>query len=74
MKRRNGAALAARSAAMNTLTRLRGEGVPAVVTADEAFRMTDGHVGTRGDHHSPVSLSRLVTAYPAARHLRDVTP
>lgn len=32
-------------------TRLRREGVPQFVTAHEAFRMTDGRIGTKGDHN-----------------------
>lgn len=31
--------------------RLRKEGVPSFVTSHEAYRMTDGRVGTKGDHN-----------------------
>lgn len=31
--------------------RLRREGVPSFVTSHEAYRMTDGRVGTKGDHN-----------------------
>lgn len=72
MERRNGATMARKTAAMNTLTRLRAEGVPSVVTADEAFRMTGGQAGTRGDHSTPVTLAHLVTTCTTVRHLRDI--
>lgn len=38
---------------------LRKAGVPSVVTAHEAHRMTNGEVGTRGDHSTPVNLSAV---------------
>lgn len=34
-----------------TYARLRREGTPTFVTSHEAYRMTDGRVGTRGDHN-----------------------
>lgn len=41
---------------------LRSQGVPSVVTADEAYRLSDGAAGTTGDHSSPVSLAAVATA------------
>src|SRR3546814_18725934 len=42
----------ARTDALTTAyMRLRKEGVPSFVTSHEAFRMTDGRVGTKGDHN-----------------------
>lgn len=44
-----------RTAPTTTLTsayaKLRREGVPSFVTAHEAYRMTDGRVGTKSDHN-----------------------
>src|SRR3546814_54761 len=42
----------ARTDALTTAyMRLRKEGVPSFVTSHEAYRMTDGRVGTKGDHN-----------------------
>ena len=69
--RRNSPARRALESAVDAYARLRDAGVPAVVTADEAYRMSAGVVGRQGDHHSPVSLSALVLAAPAAQSLAD---
>lgn len=35
----------------------RSQGVPTLITAHEAHRLTAGAVGTHGDHSTPVNLS-----------------
>ena len=40
-------------------TTLRQSGVPSVVTAHEAHRLTSGTIGTEGDHSTPVNLSTV---------------
>jgi hypothetical protein len=48
-----------RTQAAKRYTELRKAGVPTVVTAHEAHRLSRGQVGTYGDHSTPVNLSTV---------------
>jgi hypothetical protein len=48
-----------RTQAAKRYTDLRKAGVPTVVTAHEAHRLTAGAIGTEGDHSTPVNLSTV---------------
>lgn len=48
-------------AAMATYSRLREAGVPALLTAHEAWRLSRGLVGTEGDHGTPVPLAAVAS-------------
>lgn len=58
-----------RNAAAAQFLTWRAEGVPAVVTAHEAWRLSGGLVGREGDHGDPWPLmrvaARVVTKTPA---------
>lgn len=45
----------------------RATGTPGVVTAHEAWRLSDGATGTEGDHATPVSLATVALATATAR-------
>lgn len=55
-----------RRLAAEWLVARRGEGVPAIVTADEAYRLSGGVTGTAGDHSTPVSLAAVALAVAVA--------
>lgn len=40
----------------------RREGVPTLITAHEAFRLTGGAIGVQGDHCTPVRLTDAAVA------------
>jgi hypothetical protein len=39
----------------------RDQGIPMVVTAAEAWKLTGGKVGAEGDHETPMNLSTVAT-------------
>ena len=46
-------------AAATLFTQWRAEGIPDLITMHEAFRLTDGKIGTEGDHSTPINLSTV---------------
>jgi hypothetical protein len=61
--------MTARSARMNNAMRTanqfsawRKQGIPSVITADEAWRLTEGAFGKEGDHGTPVNLAAAAVA------------
>lgn len=45
----------------------RAEGVPTKVTAHEAWHLTNGKVGTAGDHSTPLNLSTVAQRMEGSR-------
>lgn len=43
----------------------RRDGVPTVITSDEAYRLTEGAIGEPGNHHSPINLFAAAEAWAA---------
>lgn len=48
-----------RDRALKQLSSWRKEGVPLVVTAHEAYRLSNGISGQKDDHETPYPLARL---------------
>jgi hypothetical protein len=61
---------AQRMAAVGQMQEWTAEGHPAIVTAHEAWILTEGGHGTQGDHGTPVSLASLAVSVIAARRKR----
>lgn len=45
----------------------RATGVPTMVTGDEAFRLSGGATGTKGDHATPFTLAAVALSTAMAR-------
>lgn len=69
MTRRRAAGANARVRAASQYAAWRAEGVPSLITAHEAWRLTDGAVGTKGDHGSTgaMNLSTVARDWEARR-------
>jgi MYXO-CTERM domain-containing protein len=56
-----------RNAAASWFLARRAEGVPSLVTAHEAWRLSAGAIGTEGDHGATGGLPLMAVALAVAR-------